>query len=178
MGFPANLEELRTSLTSKQTAISAAKNEIDRLKRQCEKDETMAGILKGLMESWKKPDPGKYGDAYFCLDSTLRHRVVVRQFLPEDVKIYRTPEEWFAYTRTIQRGEDYDGVSCWYQTTDIDAVAKDACPRCGQPQLVVEHYVEAYDSPECDEWLKRRLIVCFDCGLITELQEEKSESRF
>ncbi len=181
MGFPVSIEELRVGLDTRRAAIRGIDEELKRLKEQRETNELMADVLEGLMESWKHPDPGKYKDAYFFLSSDLKKRVVVRQFLAPGTKIYQNAEEWRSYdwSRPSRHGSFYfDGVPFYYPIIDVNDAGKIECPTCGQPQLVVEHYVQTYDSPEGDVWLKRQLIVCLDCDKITIHEKAVSDSRF
>lgn len=179
MSFPKNIKVRRSGIDTKQRAAKAASDEVGRRERQHQENQEIAGILNGLLNSWCDSDPGKNRDVYFFLDPTLRQRVVVREFLPEDAKVYRTQREWNEYSRTRSwHGANYDGVPYWYPIVNLDAVGKGECSKCKSAQPAVEHYVQTYNSPEGDEWLKEFFVLCRDCNSKTIFKSETSDSRF
>ena len=179
MGFPKNIKALQTGIATRQNAAKAASDAASLLERQRKENQTIAEILNGLLTSWQDSDPGKYRDAYFFLDATLRKRVVVRTFLPEGTKIYQTRQEWDEYSqnRWRYRTNDY-GVPYWYPVINLDVVGKGECSKCKSAQPVVEHYVQTDDSSDGDEWLKERFVLCLDCNSTTVLESKTSSSRF
>lgn len=179
MSFPRNIEMLRTGITTRQNVAKAANDEASRREQQRQANQAITKIMNGLLTSWRESDPGKYGDAYFFLGASLRQRVVVREFLPEDTKVYQTQKEWNEYNRTRSwHGANYDEVPYWYPVVNLDAVGKGECSKCKTAQPVVEHYAQTYDSPGGDEWLKEQFVLCLDCDSTTVLKSETSDSRF
>jgi hypothetical protein len=178
MSFPANIEALRSGIAKRQSVAKAASDEASHRKRQRQKNQAIVEILSGLLDSWQDPDPGKYRDAYFFLDITLRQQVVVREFLSEDVKVYQTQKEWNEYNRTRSwHGANYDGVPYWYPVVNLNVVGRGECSKCKSAQPVIEHYVQTYDSPEGDAWLKEQFVLCLECNSTTTLKSETSDSR-
>lgn len=179
MGFPTNIEVLKGSIAVRQDAAEKASQEAGRRKKERRKNQEIAEILSGLLESWQDSDPGKYGDAFFFLNANLRRRVVVREFLADGVKVYRTRREWDKYDRTRSwHGAAYDGVPYWYPVVNLSDVGRGQCAKCKSPQPVVERYVQTYDSPEGDAWLKEHFVLCLDCNLTTTLKSRTSDDRF
>ncbi|OHA71226.1 MAG: hypothetical protein A3H01_00705 [Candidatus Wildermuthbacteria bacterium RIFCSPLOWO2_12_FULL_40_9] len=186
MGFPTNIEALRANIealravvATRQNAVKVASDEVVRQERRCQENQAIVEILNDLLNSWQDHDPGKNHDVYFFLDAYLRQRVVVREFLPDDAKVYQTRKEWEEYDRTRSwHGANYDGVPYWYPVVNLDAAGKSECSECKSVQPVVEHYVQTYDSPEGDEWLKEHLVLCLDCNSTTVFKSKTSDSRF
>ncbi|OGZ42170.1 MAG: hypothetical protein A3C80_02015 [Candidatus Ryanbacteria bacterium RIFCSPHIGHO2_02_FULL_45_43] len=179
MGFPTNIEVLKNSIATRRNAARTASDEASHRERENQENQAIAEILNRLLSSWRDSDPGKYGDAFFFLDATLRKRVVVQEFLADGTKVYQTRQEWGEYDRT-RSWEDakYDGVPYWYSVVTLSDVGRGECLKCKSLQPVVEHYVQAYDSPEGDVWLKKHLVLCLDCNLTTTLESKTSDSRF
>ncbi len=178
MSFPASIKEIQDIIITREKAAITAGDEASRLESERFLNKEVAKTLNGLLNSWREVDPGKYRDAYFFLDSALRQRVVVREFLPEDVKVYKTQQEWNEYTMTRSLQADYDGVPYHYPIVSLDVVGRSECLSCKSTQPVVEHYKQTRGSPSGDEWLKRRLILCLDCNSIKVLNFEYSDGRF
>ena len=153
--FPTDLKGMEKTIVARQRAAIAAEKNAKRFSGYAKKHKEVLYILRSLTTSWKESDPGKYGDAYFFLESNSRRRVVVREFLAEDEK-----------------------NSNGFQVVDLSAVLKGKCSKCELPQPVIEHYVQVYDGPDGDEWLKEHLVLCLDCDLMTVIKSETSEDRF
>lgn len=186
MNFPASIKALQDDIAVKRSMAKAASDETNRLRQQVKEQEqrqkereAIAEILDGLFTSWRAPDPGKYRDAYFFLDIALEERAVVQEFLPENVKVCKTRNEWeeYASTRSWQRAS-YDSVPYWYQIVNLDAVGKGECSKCHSAQPVVEHYAQTYDSPTGDAWLREHFVFCLDCDATTILKLESKNRRF
>lgn len=185
MAFPTSIKALKSAITARQNAARRAEKnsvphekEIQKNETVAEKNLAIARILKELAESWRQPDPGKYQDAFFFLDVT-RKRVVVQEFLARKTKRYRTREEWERFLGLRRcHTVPYDGVPYYYPVVGLSDVCKEPCAKCKSMRPVVERYVQTYDSPEGDDWLKEHLVVCLDCNLITTLESKTSDIRF
>lgn len=183
MNFPTTFENLRSHISEKEAAAQTASNlaryhegEVRRYGKEQEHHGTIVKILKGLLNSWRTPDPGKYGDVYFFIHSQ-QQRVVAREFLPPDVRIC-SHQEWQGYLRNRpSHSADYEMVPPQYPAVPFAEIDKRKCPKCKTLQPIVEHYVQVYDSPEGDEWLRERFILCLDCDQTTTIKSETSDVR-
>lgn len=175
--FPADIEEVKSVIITRKDAIKMASCEIDRYQREKRKNQAIAIILSGLLESWKYPDPGKNQDAFFFLDAILNERVVAREFLTDNTKVYQDRREWDKYVQIKSWHEHYNGVPPMYRIVSISAVGKSECSKCFAAQPVVEHYTQTYDSAEGDEWLREKFVLCVDCNLTTIVRSETSDLR-
>jgi len=109
--------------------------------------------------------------------------VVVLEFLPEGIKLYKTQYEWKKYLASISQtggwaGIRYDGVPHGYLVVSLDQVNQYTCSKCYHMQPVVKHYVQTVDSPEGDSWLTEYFVLCLECNLITEIEHFVSSGRF
>lgn len=174
MSFPTNLGELRKVANDILKASRDADEEARRNREIAQRKQHLSDILERLFVSWQDRDPGKSRSAYFFLDPEMRRWVVVREFLPEGVKVYQTREEW---ERRDKRKSEL-GVPYYYPVVSRAEIGMGKCPECNNDQPVIEHYVQTMDSPNGDEWLKERLILCLECGWVVQLSNETSENRF
>ena len=120
-------------------------------------DSEFIGIFRGLQTSCRERDPGKYREALFLLSPDGR-RVVVRELLS-------SPESYIA------RVEGY----AVFQLRDV-LIGR--CDEGHERQPVVERYLQTYDSPHGDEWLKERLVVCLECHRVTTIWSKCLSNRF
>jgi hypothetical protein len=155
MGFPASIEDFDKCIGANLEASKAAAKEEQHHAEIRKSRQSLAEILRLLRTSWQERDPGKYGPAYFFLDSTLSRRAVVREFLP-------------------------DGAcpAIHYEIVDLGAVGRHKCSRCGNLEPVIELYVQTRDSPDFDEWLKSRFVFCVSCNAMTTVSSRTSDCRF
>lgn len=184
MEFPASIEVLKNRIITAQNAAKTAKEEAARCEKEEKKNQEIANInqeianiLNALLNSWNDSDPGKYKDSFFFLDAN-HQRVVVQEFLPDGTKICRSQKEWDEYSRTRQYGADYDRVPYWYPVVKLSEVGTAQCAQCKSPQPIIEHYVQTYDSPDSDEWLKEYFVFCLDCNSKTVIESRTSDHRF
>ncbi len=178
MSFPSNLDQLQVIVTKTRTQASYAGKLSYYMQQQSENFFNIAGILDSLAKSWKSSDPGKYGGSYSFLDATQSKRVVVREFLPEDIEICTDADAWRAYTATKKwYGQDHDRVPHWLSVIPLSEVAKGPCSACKEDQPLIESYCQTYDSPEGDVWEKNRFIFCCTCALLTRVAAKVSGNR-
>ena len=180
--FPKNFENFQQHILASKETIEAAIREKKEAAKKAEKiiseNELVLEILEGLLTSWKETDPGKNCDVFFFLDLKQETRVVVRELLPADTKICKSPKEWNIYKQKIGRYEKYDRIPIWYPVVSLSEVAHGKCDKCGSSEPIVEHYVQTYDSAEADNWLKEKIVLCMKCNKTTMISRENSSYRF
>ena len=155
MNFPQNLGDCATVVDQGKKANAILDAEVKERKEKISFNRVAEGVINGLKNSWDVTDPGKYSDSYFFLSFDKWERVVVNSFLLPDANVPPT-----------------------YKRVDYDEVAQCACPKCKALLPVVEHYVQTFDSPDGDEWLKREIVLCLDCKKIFELDRQVKDHRF
>lgn len=185
MNFPDSPKKIKVILSNLDNGAKSAmkkikilEKEIEILEKEKEKNLEIKKIFKGLLVAWKHPDPGKYYDAFFFLNSKMK-RVVVQEFLPKGTKICHSSEEWEAYEKTRSwHGAEYNVVPYWYPVVSLSEVAKGVCPQCKLQEPNIEHYVQTDDSPEGDQWVKEYFILCIDCKATFVRKFQASSNRF
>jgi len=183
MDIPLSFEESQTLLREKQAVVEKTgklikilENNLEGWKKREEGVALWVSVLEGLAQSWRQRVPGRDREAFFCLDSARENRVVVRQFLAPDTKIYETKKAWEAnHPKGI--GDYFDAVPPGYPVIDIKDAAEDNCPECGHPGLIVDCCYRTH-SPYMYTWVTERLIVCFDCGRISSIGKKTRDQRF
>ena len=181
MNFPRNIEDLKANLQaairSRNQAVTSLKNQISEVENQINQFQTMLTVLQRLADSWRDNDPGKYDDAYFFLNG--EDRVVVEEFLPEDAKTCGSKEEWVKYLNSREyRGKPYEVIPFGMRIMPISEVLCHPCPACSEEVPLVEHYVQAYDGPSGDLWVKELLALCAQCQKVFVVDKKSSRSRF
>ena len=178
MGFPNTIDVLGSRIIEMKVTARTASDEAKRYKQKEQENQEMVEILEGLQNSWQDPDPGKYSDAFFFINADLCKRVVVREFLADDVEVCRTKEEWNEYLeRQPCRPVKYEKVPYKYSVVGLSHVGKGRCEKCQQMQPVILLHVQISDSPEGDQWLKEYFVFCLDCCHKTTIKSEKSPNR-
>lgn len=182
MAFPSNWEDMTCLIAAGIAAaerdvamINGQLEELRKLEKERDRKIDYVGVLNGLVDSWRDPDPGKHRDAYFFLDER-DNRAVVSEFLPEGAEC-ATKEEWEAY-KNEKWWYRYERLPFHYYVVSLAEVSLAVCTKCNCAQPVIEHYVQTRDSPEGDSWLKERLIFCFECNDVFLLNKEVENSRF
>lgn len=168
-------QQIEKAVMQARQVHGALTRETTQARARFEEVNAIQEAMIGVRNSWKLDDPGKYGTAYFFLDSK-QQRVFVREFLPSEVKLY-TEEEWgqLSYDeRTWKRS----GVPPHYRIVSMKEVRMEACPLCKAPHPCIEEYEQTFDSPDGDEWRKRQLLVCPSELKMVVLSEECRDCRF
>ena len=126
--------------------VSSLEEELKAAKHQSNTAAYARTILAGVLEGWKKQDPGKYGPAYRFLAGG--RTVVAEELLTaEDLALAREKR---------------------ISVVPLERVMHDPCPKCGPGKLlpVIEEYHQTADSYDGDTWTKRRLVACLDCSAV------------
>ena len=152
----AKKKDVASELEKRRAVVRDAENEQKWLTE-------IGKILSGLHRSWSETDPGKYRLAHFFLEPATAKRVVAREFLPPDTKIYTTKYEWDRYTDygcKDFRFSGYEGVPPHYRVVPLAEVATGMCSLCGEAHPLIESYSQTSDGPSGDEWSMTTLVIC------------------
>lgn len=160
-------EDVQKSLDDMTAELDALSRKIAELtiRRSCLGN--IKDTLKGLADSWKKRDPGKYNVAYFFLDIGSE-RVVVRELLTPGDVFLGTQEELQIYLRKLPHWKEYDKVPPHYPVISFTDVLKVPCPECGEEVPLVHSYHQTYDGPDGDTWKSSYLVIHHDKVIVVE----------
>ena len=183
MGFPTGAQGL-SELAMVCTAETKAAKQVIAQVRACLTEqenkvarlENFGQVLTALDKSWKEHDPGKRDNAYFFLDQEGKW-AVVKELIPDGTKVIENWREWREYDTSERWWRPLELVSPRYRAIPLSEVLRGSCPVGHSGQPVVEHYVQAFDGPEGDSWLKERMVVCADCRNISLSEAQISSER-
>lgn len=180
MIFPKNIEQFQLAKLKAAEMAAQTHRNANLLKKQADAYDEIMIVLNGILTSWQEVDPGKSRGVYFFLSAVRPNdRVVVRELIQKS-SICNTPKEWDNYRKNREKGywQPYEKVPYHYSVVYFDDVRKARCLNCKTQQPVIEHYVQTFDGPDGDEWLKEHFVLCLRCSVKTILSSETSCERF
>ena len=139
-----------------------------------------AWILRRLRLSWQESDPGKSSDVYFFLTKG-GDWAIAKELLDPETEICKTDEQSAAYKKERERGwhgAKHTKVLQRYAVIPLSDALTAECPVCHLALPVIEHYAQTRDSPQGDNWLKERFLLCLNCDKWHKLKSENSQYRF